>query len=1627
MTLFAALLFAAGAGNGAAQNGVDPSAYSALAPLLPGYVAGTNNNQQDWDYMGAVTFTPAYRFRSQLKNPVTGNGSGMRMYGFSIPLIGDLDGDTYPEVIGISCQGRGSLNGNYNGIFIFNGQDGTIINRLYFPGCSASGGNYSHSGHHGAPSIMALVDSDRDGTVELIVAFPNSYSGTTNSGRYASRVASFNINYDAVMKSYSLTENWLSKDRYNDGLTDYEKPIPQVVDFDGDGQVEVLVYHKIYDASPRNGGRLLLSMSGGLGTTTTHTYVGVDQNAPGGSGRDKYIGFNYVYDMDGDGIYDIVAGGKIYKLAKNSDGTFSATVITNLSLKIPDGRTGVADINGDGIPDVVTTNRESGGMLSATTVAVWEPRFQRLNAAGQIEKTPNWTEDSIRLMARRTLTMAGSGGTGSNSYVYIGDIDGREQTVTRGGVTKKYRLPEIAILTRRLELSAANFPPHSNLSSWPADVFSSFRWSNNNDDGCIFALTYDYATNDLRASFLLEHDDSSTDTGFTMFDFDNDGIQEICYRDMQTLRILKPTKPTIGLKETDPSIILFNQTVRSYTGFEYPVIADIDNDASAEMIVMGHEDASNNPWGYIYAVGNGTGDKFAPALAVWNQFMYDPFKIKEDLTTPVGPAINRLDAAIRSFRREIKNENNQVIQTIENMNPFNGTLMQVPRFDGNLLPNYEPIVYLTDAFIVDNYDANISRRPSVSLVSPWYMEISIGNRANAKADISSNIPVSVYHNGRIAHENRTKYTLAGLINAATGAAVGSATIAPDHFIRVRIPVPDPDGVYIVRLGDDSDGTAWRFGINKDGDIYTGIDFNQGIGRASRAFRDRYWPDQTVRIARFNAFNDFYTVQEFKEVEMNLLENDILPDMFLPTLTLSSVHVTESPKAGYLTFNDVAGAGSRVIYHHKDSVILTAAIDSFRYQLTFQDPTNQNVRLTKNAQVYIYVMESATTGFAACYGEPARVELRNLPDGINFDWYASQTSDVVTGTGRIRYMLPITGDSTYWPKPVMTHITAMPGFTEAQIAHYGTFDFPRGKLVVSISTKSPTATLLMRWTGLVGPNWKDPDNWVEVKTQSPGNDYETPAAWAPTRCTDVILSSNAPYYPELVDPVVCKNITVRNRAMLKNPHMLTYDSACVEIRLKPSERDRFVMWSAPLMDMYSGDYHFKSGRFPQWGDVHMNLFQQANPGGGIASANAFTATFGRLDQTLDLGRAFNLRVTSTSVTKESHWRFPQTDPMYTDDKGDSYPLPSRADGYRFITSNVKMASDTTFTLAIHGDNAYGNLVQVVNPYLAYLDVTKFLQGNSATLSQAGYLIWDGVFNNSFSAIATGGNRYIYTAPSLAPSPSPNLIPPLQSFFVQKKNPVVHLASVRMSPNWTTANSSHPYILRAATVEEESGILHIKAVQGNNTGYALLQYDPDASPAYDGDEDIRSLFYEEIPLTLYSLTARKEPLAIHASNDFRLHNTDLGLRIMYAGETKLLFSGLENFGHDVYLIDKEKNREINLQETPEYTFTATKPAGVKAVELNDRFTLRTDYTGKGLTDTQPVAAETLMVSATDGTICVHSTAGLIRSVRIYNIGGVMVYGSHAASERFLVPVERGQVYLVKAQVGNKAHEMRKVWVK
>lgn len=132
-----------------------------------------------------------------------------------------------------------------------------------------------------------------------------------------------------------------------------------------------------------------------------------------------------------------------------------------------------------------------------------------------------------------------------------------------------------------------------------------------------------------------QHDDLSGQTGITLFDFNQDDIMELVYRDSENLRIINGSgKSHITGNDTIRPYNIYARMMAAGTGCEYPIVADVNGDGSAEIVVSGMLDQyANLPGvGGLHMFGNP--GKWAPARPVWNQYMYHVTNVNEDLTIP---------------------------------------------------------------------------------------------------------------------------------------------------------------------------------------------------------------------------------------------------------------------------------------------------------------------------------------------------------------------------------------------------------------------------------------------------------------------------------------------------------------------------------------------------------------------------------------------------------------------------------------------------------------------------------------------------------------------------------------------------------------------------------------------------------------------------------------------------------------------------------------------------------------------------------------------------------------------------------------------------------------------------------
>ncbi|KPA12587.1 PKD domain protein, partial [Candidatus Magnetomorum sp. HK-1] len=122
--------------------------------------------------------------------------------------------------------------------------------------------------------------------------------------------------------------------------------------------------------------------------------------------------------------------------------------------------------------------------------------------------------------------------------------------------------------------------------------------------------------------------DPSSVTTASAFDFDGDGKTEIVYSDSESLKILNGRNGNL----------LFEDQVGSGTFIEMPIVVDVDNDNSAEIVVSCNSYVSGNVNGI--RVYKDETDHWVNTRKIWNQHAYVITNVHDDGRIPKTPINN---------------------------------------------------------------------------------------------------------------------------------------------------------------------------------------------------------------------------------------------------------------------------------------------------------------------------------------------------------------------------------------------------------------------------------------------------------------------------------------------------------------------------------------------------------------------------------------------------------------------------------------------------------------------------------------------------------------------------------------------------------------------------------------------------------------------------------------------------------------------------------------------------------------------------------------------------------------------------------------------------------------------------
>ena len=288
-----------------------------------------------------------------------------------------------------------------------------------------------------------------------------------------------------------------------------------------------------------------------------------------------------IHELDADGAPEIIFNHEVY----NADGTDR----WEQDNPVPgEGEASVGvDLDGDGMMEVVTGHaayREDGSVYWDNYPTVTS---QAIPQIGNLDGDPD----------PEIFLTSGSG-------LYIIEHDG---TVTEGPVTPTGVAAGTYTVWQR----------PGTIHDFDGD--NQPEWASSSQS--FYAV---YEGSPMGVLWQTSVQDFSGATGGTAFDFLGDGTAEAMYTDEVAFRIYD------GLDGT----LLLEVPRQSPTIVEYPVVADIDNDGSAEILVTstGGEPA-------LQAIRD-VEDRWIQARRIWNQHAYYVTNVREDSTIPTDPVPN---------------------------------------------------------------------------------------------------------------------------------------------------------------------------------------------------------------------------------------------------------------------------------------------------------------------------------------------------------------------------------------------------------------------------------------------------------------------------------------------------------------------------------------------------------------------------------------------------------------------------------------------------------------------------------------------------------------------------------------------------------------------------------------------------------------------------------------------------------------------------------------------------------------------------------------------------------------------------------------------------------------------------
>jgi hypothetical protein len=393
--------------------------------------------------------------------------------------------------------------------------------------------------------------------------------------------------------------------------------VANLTDDNGDGEIDLCDVPDV------------VVVSGGLGATI---YV-----LDGETGTEHYH-FGPVHtfvtpaigDIDGDGEAEIVSArggvfGPMSFVAFDTDGT-EMWVTDAIWQQDQGGAVAIADLDNDGSPEIIGDGHivdATGNVLFSAPAQTGWFIAQRNTATAAADLDGDMDLEIVLGQAayHHDGTEVYNDATVLPGYPQIANLDDDDDPEiivnNDNGIT---------ILEHDGTVKYADMKPTGDvgLGAWfrPSTVHD-FDGDDVSEFAVSSAASYSVFEPNLTVNWTAAVQDGSGWAAGTAFDFLGDGVAEAMYADEVSLWVYG-----------DLGAVELQVARSSKTLIEYPVVADVDNDGSAEIVVVSSDDWDGNQTSPTVQVIRDVKDRWIQARRIWNQHTYHVTNVREDGTIP---------------------------------------------------------------------------------------------------------------------------------------------------------------------------------------------------------------------------------------------------------------------------------------------------------------------------------------------------------------------------------------------------------------------------------------------------------------------------------------------------------------------------------------------------------------------------------------------------------------------------------------------------------------------------------------------------------------------------------------------------------------------------------------------------------------------------------------------------------------------------------------------------------------------------------------------------------------------------------------------------------------------------------